>query len=460
MEEALMTVGGWSGLVPVAVALLIAPAVEAQENMISPPAPLQRPVIETDPAVRTGIEVALLRDVVEERANVELCRDKMKRASRPIPEGFDWLQCPADLKAEIANREGLMSWVEGARPSECGEECVGRPFVTQSTHTDRPNTFFAMLFGHLDFRVDSTFDRDVRFGYEALFFCQMDADARTGRLIARTEFGRPVVGEAGVLEGILSFFTPGGFSDAVEVAIQGSLPNPAASPDDLAPCESIGVRRLENSADDMIISRRPSGGGRTGLRAVAAAGLRKQATVRFLRITRKPPTFGYTPPDDAGRFQAYLNGALALFPDLPQLRLPAAGGSAEINLCRTVLLDGSDRLQIIFANTHGGGVWSQFAEHQRFGAGSPHRMTTGRSVVVAGRQQQPGEPPPPGGTRPRSVILREYELLYTIDYAAPPEDVGAERPPVGRPGEVTRPPTERAPEAERREGSGEACRNI
>jgi hypothetical protein len=82
-------------------------------------------------------------------------------------------------------------------------------------------------------------------------------------------------------------------------------------------------------------------------------------------------------------------------------------------------MNGADRLQLIFVNTHGGAVWSQFAANTNFGAGPPHTMTTGRKVVVPG---QPGPPNPitgrPGSVKPQSIVLREFELLYTIEYRA------------------------------------------
>jgi hypothetical protein len=191
---------------------------------------------------------------------------------------------------------------------------------------------------------------------------------------------------------------------------------------------------------------------------VSAVG--RLATIRFLGVTRKPPVFGYTPPTEAGAFQVYLNGAMVVFPDLPELQLPASGGSTPLNLCRTIDLGGTDRLQVIFANSLGGGVWSQFAEHQRFGAGSARRMTTGRSVVVAGPQPLPGAPPPPGGTRPRSLILREYELLYSIDYTPEPTVVATDPPPARDPTRVERPPRDRATERDPGRGTPVACRRI
>jgi hypothetical protein len=81
--------------------------------------------------------------------------------------------------------------------------------------------------------------------------------------------------------------------------------------------------------------------------------------VHFLRITRNPPVFGYTSPDETGQFSVFLNGVPGVFPNTPPLNLPAAGGSAPLNLCKTVDMNGADQLQLIFVNSLGGAVWSQ-----------------------------------------------------------------------------------------------------
>ncbi len=450
--------------VAIAAALLAAapPMAEGQENMISPPAPLPWPAAELDTNVQTSFAISMLRREIEMKTNIELCRQRMERNHEPVPAGFDWTMCPPAHKDAIAAREGLVAWQEGARPTECGGECVGRPNLSQTTYTDRPNLVYAMLYGHLGFTIDTTFDRDVTYFYEAQFHCVMDPDRRGGSLQVRVAFGQPVLSEPGWLESLADFAAmPLNISRAVEAGMRAQLsgvgPTSTSTNDR---CVSVGPKRLDNPAYDQIIFRQPARGARTLDDRAPVTAVGRLATVRFLGVTRKPPSFGYTPPAEVGSFQVYLNGDMVVLPDLPELQLPASGGSTSLNLCRTIDLGGADRLQVIFANSHGGGVWSQFAEHQRFGAGSARRMTTGRSVVVASRQPLPGEPPPPGGTRPRSVILREYELLYSIDYTPAPTVVGAEQPPARDPGRVERPPTDRAPERDPGRGAVEACRRI
>lgn len=439
-----------------------APMAEGQENMISPPAPLPWPAAELDTNVQTSFAISMLRREIEMKTNIELCRQRMERNHEPVPANFDWTMCPQAHQDAIAAREGLVAWQEGARPTECGDECVGRPNLSQTTYTDRPNVVYSMLYGHLGFTIDTTFNRDVTYFYEAQFHCVMDPDRRAGSLQVRVAFGQPVLSEPGWLESLADFAAmPLNISRAVEAGMRAQLSGAGpTSTNTNDRCVSVGPKRLDNPAYDQIIFRQPARGATTLAERAPVAAVGRLATVRFLGVTRKPPSFGYTPPPEAGTFQVYLNGEMVVLPDLPELQLPASGGSTPLNLCRAIDLGGADRLQVIFANSHGGGVWSQFAEHQRFGAGSAHRMTTGRSVVVASRPPLPGEPPPPGGTRPRSVILREYELLYSIDYTPPPTVVGAEQPPARGPGRVERPPVDRAPERDPGRGEAEACRRI
>lgn len=451
----------WRGLIAAGLMAGAASAARGQENMISPPAPLPWPAAELDTTVQTSFAVSTLRREIELRTNIELCRQRMERNREPVPAGFDWPMCPQAHKDAIAAREGLIAWQEGARPTECGTECVGRPNLSQTTHTDRPNVVYTMLYGHLDFTIDTTVNRDVTYSYQAQFHCVMDPDRRGGSLQVRLEFGQPVVGEAGWLESFADFaLLPLNLSRGIEAGIRAQLSGIGTT---TAPtndrCVSVGPRRLDTAAYDQIIFRQPARGARMFDDRAPVAAVGREATVRFLGVKRKPPQFGYTPPAEAGSFQVYLNGDLVVLPELPELRLPPSGGSASLNLCRTIDLRGADRLQVIFANSHGGGVWSQFPEHERFGAGSARRMTTGRTVVVASRQPLPGEPPPPGGTRPRSVVLREFELLYSIEYTPAPELVASESP-TRDDGRVARPPGDREVERDPGRRTPPACRRI
>ena len=123
------------------------------------------------------------------------------------------------------------------------------------------------------------------------------------------------------------------------------------------------------------------------------------------------------PPADPGSFLLYINGVGVGIPDVPAL--PLTGGTAALNMCKTINMDGSDRVQVIFTNALGGTTWSQFGSADNFGVGKAHTMTTGRSVVVPGH-------PSPGNMHPKPETLRlnEFELTYTIEHSNPLGQVG------------------------------------
>jgi hypothetical protein len=238
-------------------------------------------------------------------------------------------------------------------------------------------------------------------------------------------FGTPVISDPGILESITSFMVPANISRAIEQGIRDRLSTPGSQSQSLGRCRSIGANQAADPAFDSILFDLPAAGTRlpTVRVPIDVGALSSSATVRFVRITRKPVT-GFTPPAEPGQFSVYLNGIPALFPDAPALDLPVTGGSAAINFCKTIDLNGANRLQLIFTNSHGGAAWSQFAENTNYGAGPARSMTTGRTVVVPG---SPGPPDPvtgkPRPAKPQPLVLREFELLYTIEYHAPPNQI-------------------------------------
>ena len=126
---------------------------------------------------------------------------------------------------------------------------------------------------------------------------------------------------------------------------------------------------------------------------------------------------------------------------LPALDLPVAGGSAPLNLCRTIDLAGRQRLQLLFVNGLGGAAWSDFRRTAAFGAGQGRTLGTGRTILLPAAS---GLPDPVSGTsapgKPRPFALQEFDLVYEIRYMPRPGTVGASpggrrpRPPVAMPG--------------------------
>ena len=396
---------------------------QAQENATSPPDPLQWPFI-TGPDSSRSILLGLLRSRIEDGANAELCKVFMRDQNITIPADFDFSMCPADIANKVLNRHGKIKWASGAKPTECGMSCWGRPFMTREQFYDRPNVNYAMFFGHLDFEVDNPGpNRSVRFGYEAQFRCVIPPGARDGSIEVRLVFGQPVIGDPSFWESLANFLVPINLSRQIEDGIRRELTKPGTTviPDN-GRCTSIGVEALpqgDPNFDSIRFDLPPSGVSTAGhISSPAVTALKKSATVHFLRITRRPPVFGYDSPNDSGTFHVFVNGIPGFFPDTPTL--PPAGGGIPLNLCKSIDLTDSDRLQIIFDNSLGGAVWSQFSPALKYGAGPTHLMTTGRTVVVPGLPGPPGSPPP----KPRTLVLREFEITYTIEYHAPPTIVG------------------------------------
>ena len=405
----------------------------AQADNVSPPAPLQWPVVETRRNTERFFNIGSLRSEMERGVNGILCKQLMKDAGKQIPANFTIDLCPAEFITKINARQGRVRWALGAKPSECGTHCIGRPFMDISTSLNKPNVNFAKLFGKIELDIDAAglFGRKVIFNYEANFNCVSGA-AHEGDFTVELVFDKPVVDGPDFLESFVNFLVPVfHLSDEIEKGILRSV-GVGNTRKTLGRCNSIGVNKLGPSSDDSILYNEPPRVRPTSS-PIADPAPKKIATVRFLNITRKT-TFGVNAPAEAGGFRVFLNGVQAFMPDLPSGSLPSTGGSASINLCKTISMEDSDRLQIIFLNTLGGTVWSQFSSRARFGTATPHTITTGRTITMPGT---PGPPDPVTGKsspgKPFPLMVREFELLYTIEYHdGPVHSLSAGEQPIKR----------------------------
>jgi hypothetical protein len=423
----------------------------AQENALGPPDVLQYPLEAPADAPR-GLAVIFLRERIEKGADLALCEALMREAGRPIPADFDEAACEPAFAEKVRDGEGIIHWAGGARPLQCGESCVGRPFMTRTQFVDRPNLRRAMLYGRLTFVADPTgpFNRDITYGYEAYFTCNAENGARSGVFTVDVKFGAPVIGDPGPIESVLDFLLlPARLSGYIERRIRQDLSSASGASEVRDLCRSVGAHRDADAKFDSAVFDPAPAGPRFGRPDIGAAtALRDRATIRFLRIARKPlpamVSADHAAPGNpaAGFFNVFLNGSLAAFPPKSPtpaggIVLPPEGGVVELNYCRTIDLTGSDRLQLLFTNGLGGAVWSQFARTDSFGANVARTMTTGRTIVVPGF---PGLPDPvtgrPTPAKPRAVILREFQLVYAITYAQRPDVVVTTEParPGRRPG--------------------------
>lgn len=437
------------GLMLMAALFHSTPPAVAQENALGPPPALQFPYEATPDAPR-GLASAFLRADIERGADTGLCLALMLEAGRQVPANFTRSDCEPAFAAKVANNEGIIHWKgSSARPLKCGANCVGRPFMSTTDFLDRPNLRRAMLYGQLRFLIDppGPINRDLTYGYEVYFTCKAENGARHGELEIETRFGQPVVGDPGAVEAFLDFvLLPANLTRLIDAEIKSYLQSLPGQSVMYAACASVGVERASNPLFDTIKYDIPPGGaGSAGAgRLAATAAVGDRATVRLLRITRRPlppnvaPEHAHPGQPEAGYFSVYINGAHAFIPGAPGsgIDLPPQGGDYALNHCRTVDLAGADRLQIIFTNGLGGGVWSQFRKNESFGSGKVRTMTTGRNIVIPAAALPPRRSP----GKPQTVSLREFELTYQIDFAPTPTvTADAARPTAGPRGAVAAP---------------------
>jgi hypothetical protein len=420
----------------VAAAALIHTTAAAQENVIGPPDILQYPV-EASPQAQGALEVASLRKQIESGADLAFCETLMRQASKwpPTPSrDFMPSDCLPEFKSKVAANEGIVHWEsDGSRPTNCGLNCVSRPFLNRTYNVGRPNFRRASLHGYLNLFLEPPGDhvpnnRSVSLPFDAFFGCATANGARNGTFRVEVDFGFPIVGDPGFWENVINvLLAPANVSERTESGIRKQLSNFGSQTASTIGCASIGASRPADSADDKATFDFPAAG-RAPTVGADVAQLRDQATIELLRIKRNPlpgliaPEIARPGDPAAGQFSVFLNGLERFLP--PEgLALPPEGGSAGINYCMTVDLTGADRLQIIFANALGGSVWSQFYPNENFGAGQPQTMTTGRTVVVPG---MPRFDPITGRTepaKPEARLLTEFELLYRITYTPRPNTV-------------------------------------
>lgn len=427
-------------LAPLSVAITVFSGAAAQENALGPPDVLQYPVQAADTAA-LGLQGLVLRAAIETEANLALCQALMTRAGRSIPADFSDADCPSEFKDKVSNNEGIVHWADNARPLHCGSSCFGRPFMSHTGFIDKPNLRKAMLYGRLNFVIDPPVptNRDLTYFYEAHFTCKTVNGARNGSFVVDIQFGEPVIGDPGVFESVVDFLLlPVKLSSRIEARIRKHLSQVPGQTNTVNPCRSVGVKLDIDPLHDAAVYDLPQSAG---------PARRDNATIRFLRIIRKPlpalvdPSHAAPGNPAAGYFNVFLNGAAAGFPPKTPtpgggIDLPPGGGIVELNYCRTIDLTGRDRLQLIFTNALGGAVWSQFARTDTFGANATKTMTTGRTIVVPGSS---GPPDPVTGSstpgKPHSMILQEFELVYTISYSPLSGTVATTEParPGGRP---------------------------
>lgn len=406
----------------------------AQEDATGAPPPLQYP---TPVSGHTNGSVPFqngttssLRGVIEQNADAELCKILMKDGNTPIPNEatFTYDNCPAGYKTMINLRQGKVSWAEGARPMECGHNCLGFPFMSQTQNVIRPNARFAMVYGQLTFQAGvGPLNRNVTYFLEIDATCNVPAGSKTGAVTLTTHVDGPVSDDPGFLETVVNFLIlPVELSQRISNAISAMYAvttSPGLTPT-FPTCTSIGanvVSPTETIDDAFVWDQAPVSHNGRGM-VTASSAFKPQATLYFDRIIRNPSHLESNPSTAPSSFTLYINGVPAYIPKSGSITLPPTGGSNNQQYCRTIPMEGVDNLQILFVDNLGGATWSQFSPAQNFGGGGMRKMTTSRTFL------RPGLHP---GDKPISYVARDFELDYHIEYRGAPTSVSGTPTPTG-----------------------------
>ena len=416
-----------------AAALIGAPAA-AQEDNISPPAPLQFPTLPSA-APKKELPVSNVRDIAEFTGNTELCKFLTKEAHPDVvfPPGFNFTQCDPAIAAQVRAGTGSVHWASGARPRECGLDCIGRPLNDHTRALDQPNRRFAVLRGRLTFTVvnagPTPFDRDVFFPFEVRVACRVESGQRTGEVHVTTVAEQPFADEPGFFESLGDFFLgPLNISRGIESGIRAALGGGAISDQGMGPCSSIGgEQNPQDFRGDRFVWDEPAPPLVPPGTHPEGGALGTTATVVFESIVRNR-TLEREPPTAPQQFVVFVNGTAGVIPRIGTLDLPP-GGRHDQRYCKSVNVAGLDALQILVTDGVGGAVWSQFPRRADFGNGPPRKMTTGRTYFEAPMHVE-GAPEPPGGDKPQAFSAREFEVQYHVEFQPPV----AELPPSGTTG--------------------------
>jgi hypothetical protein len=298
--------------------------------------------------------------------------------------------------------------------------------MDQTRALDHPNRRFANARGKLTFTAPNVgptpFDRNIIYGFEVVFDCRTEGGSRTGEIGVHTIVDPPFVDEPGFLEGLADFFLgplnlSRGIEDGLRAALRGS--GGATPVEKRGPCRSIGARSDPDPElfrfDAFVWDVPPPPLPRPLAPVTSLQG--RTATLFIDSITRKK-TFEKGPSTEPLRFTVFVNGSVGLIPRLGTVSLPPSGGTHTQTYCKTVNVEGLDNLQILFVDSLGGTVWSQFPKRADYGNGPSRTMTTGRQFFEA-PNPVPGGPNVAGGDKPQSFIAREFEVRYRIVFQPP-----------------------------------------
>ena len=317
-----------------------------------------------------------------------------------------------------------LSWASGAKPTECGYDCIGSPLIIPSQNFDRPNERFVKIFGHLAFNVDidnNPFSRRIITPIILRLAC--DGWQNGSGVVTLTPLvGQPFVADdKGPFEQVLDFLLmPLQLSNSIDAGVKAELSSVNAD-GSVTPytCNSLGVDAHFDTGsffDDRIVWEEPQSGG------IGRPSLQwEYATVRIESIKRNP-TVSFVDPSAGVSFEFFVNGQWLHFPSTGEVTI--APGETQIvdNVRVSLPLDELESLQVIARDSLGGAGWSQFVENDNFGDGE-HALLTHRTELLSQNAIPGGNHLPPGdgpsSNKPLPFDIHEFEIQYSINTGPP-----------------------------------------
>lgn len=343
-----------------------------------------------------------------------------------------------------------LSWASGARPTECGYDCVGPPSRTVTRHVNRPNERIVRLSSRLEFHLDvnnSPFSRRIITNVDLIASCRgwREGDGRVAlRVASQPPFIEGGGGFGSFFENVLDFFSAGALSSFIDAKIRAKLGMGETTSEQLPfRCRSLGAFNNFSSGNfsfDAVIWDFPEPPSPIIVFGAGEA-LSGAVVVTLERIRRKKTLSAVDVATPVG-FEFYVNGAFVAVPGTDSLVIPVDGerdlGDVQVRLP----LGSLESLQLLVADSLGGAGWSQFDSSTNFGKGS-HVLRTHRTELIP-VGSLPGvsilQPPPalpglgmpadlqlrfgplggpPGSNKPTPIDVRDFEIEYSISVFRP-----------------------------------------
>jgi hypothetical protein len=330
-----------------------------------------------------------------------------------------------------ADSDHELSWSSGARPTQCGYDCVGPPIISTTRFLDQPNQYVATLRARFDFNLDIEnvgidgtdlvpFDRTIRTNISIQVACSGWRDG-SGEIQVLTRNDPPfIVDDTGLVEDTLDFLLlPVNLSGSINARIENQLSSGGSGELDFSRvCRSLGVNSNFStgaSQFDSIFWEEPE---TSSVISLLPNTFEAEHIVVTLQSIKRNNTTTLMDTSAGVFFDIYFNGQLIWVPSSDTVQI-APGDELTLDdvFVRIPSKDLAD-LQIIFADSLGGSGWMMFDREDDYGEG-------GRTLPTHRTEVQPADSIPlptelPGSNKPVKVDLHEFELVFEMDYVPQP----------------------------------------